>query len=134
MVCRYFKMLALKWLLNYLNPSSMEKVMVIFLRLCRLNWNYVRLCSTLFLGILQCESCSVSKIKVLVDIMSFSYMGFTSYLEVRSERYGFSYADHQMVTWVNTELCDIWKYFHKFLYNYGSVSYTHLTLPTKRIV
>jgi len=32
--------------------------------------------------------------KVLLDIMSFSYWGFTSYLEVSSERYGFSNADH----------------------------------------
>jgi len=30
--------------------------------------------------------------------MNVSYWGLTSYLEVRSERYGFSNADHQMVT------------------------------------
>jgi len=30
--------------------------------------------------------------------MSFSYWGFTSYLEDRSERYGFSNADRQTVT------------------------------------
>jgi len=51
--------------------------------------------------------------------MRFSYWGFTSYLEVGSERYGFSNVDHQTVTWVNTELCGIWKYFQKFPYNYG---------------
>ena len=51
--------------------------------------------------------------------MSLSYWGFTSYLEVGSERYGFSNADHQTVPRVNTELCDISKYFQKFLYHYG---------------
>jgi len=30
--------------------------------------------------------------------MSFAYWGFTSYFEVGSESYGFSNADHQMVT------------------------------------
>jgi len=111
--------LALKWLLYRLNPSSVQKVIVILLRLRKLNWNCVRLCSILILGTLLCESCFVSWMNVLVDIMIFSYWGLTSYLEVRSERYGFSNADHQTVTWVNTELCDIWKYFQKFLYNYG---------------
>jgi len=33
--------------------------------------------------------------KVLVDIIIFSYWGFISQLEVGSERYGFSNADHQ---------------------------------------
>ena len=57
--------------------------------------------------------------KFLVDIVSFSYWGFTSDLDVGSERCGFSKTDHQTVTGVNIELCDIWKYFQKFLYNYG---------------
>jgi len=35
--------------------------------------------------------------KFLVDIMSFSYYGFISQLEVGSEIYGFSKVDHQMV-------------------------------------
>jgi len=48
---------------------------------------------------------------VLVDIVRFSYWGFTSHLEARSERYGFSNADHQTVTLANIELCDISKYF-----------------------
>jgi len=93
--------------------------MIILLWLRRLNWNRAHLCSILILGTLLCESCFVSYMKVLVDIMRFSYWGLTSYLEVRSERYGFSNAYHQTVTWVNTELCDIWKYFQKFLYNDG---------------
>jgi len=36
--------------------------------------------------------------KVLVDINRFSYWGFTSYLEVGSERYRFSNSNHQAVT------------------------------------
>jgi len=36
--------------------------------------------------------------KVLLDIMIFSYWDFTSYVEASSERYGFSNADHQTVT------------------------------------
>ena len=36
--------------------------------------------------------------------MKFSYWGFISHLEVGSERYGFSNADHLSVTWVNAEI------------------------------
>ena len=96
-------MLALKCILNHLNLSSVEKVMAICLRLRRMNRNYARLCSTLLLGTLLCESCFVSYMKVLVGILCFSYWGFTSYLEVGSERYGFSNGGYQMVTWVNIE-------------------------------
>ena len=92
----------------------MEKVMVILLRLRRLNWNFARLYSTLIFGSSLCESCIVSQIKVLVDIMSFSYWSFPSCLEIRSERYGFSNADHQTVTWVNTEIVRFGNIFRSF--------------------
>jgi len=36
---RYFNVLAFKWFLNRLNPRSMEKVMVILPKLCRMNQN-----------------------------------------------------------------------------------------------
>ena len=39
-----------------------------------------------------------------MDIVSFTYWGFTSYLEGGSERYEFSNADHQTITWMNTEI------------------------------
>ena len=54
------KELSFKCILYRLNPSSVEKVMVVFLRLRRLNSNCARLCSTLILGTLLCESCFVS--------------------------------------------------------------------------
>ena len=73
--------------------------MVVFLRLRRLNRNCARLCSTLILGTLLCESCFVSWMKVLVDIMSFTYWSFISQLELGSERYRFSKVDHQMVVY-----------------------------------
>jgi len=103
-LCGYINELAFTCLLNHLNSNSMENIMVVLLRLCRLIWNYAHLCSTLNLGTLLCESCFVSSIKSLVSIMSFPYWDFTSYLEVESERYGFSNADHQAVTWVNTKI------------------------------
>ena len=78
--------------------------MVIFLRLRKLIRNCACLCSTLILGTLLYESWFVSWMKVLVDIMSFSYWGFISHLEFGSERYGFSNANHQSVTWVNAEI------------------------------
>jgi len=62
-----------------------------------------------------------SWIKVFVDIMSFSYWGFKSYLEVRSERYGFSNADHQTVTWVNTEIVTFGNIFRSFYIIMGIV-------------
>ena len=46
--------------------------------------------------------------------MSFSYWGFTSYLEVRSERYEFSNADHQAVTFENP--------FRSFYGNYKKIT------------
>ena len=83
--------------MNRLNPSSVENVIVVFLRLHKFDWNCARLCSTLILGTSLWESYLVSWIKFLVDIMSFSYWSFISQLEVRSEIYGFSKIDHQMV-------------------------------------
>jgi len=114
LVCGYINELAFTCLLNHLNPSSVENVMVILLRLRRLNWNCARMCPTLILGTLLCESWFVSQIKVLRDIMSFSYWGFTSYLEVGRERYGFSNADHQLMTWVNTEIMTSGNIFRSF--------------------
>ena len=113
-LCRCFKVLALKWLFNNLVLSSVENVMVILPRLCRLNWNYARLCSTLILETLVYESCFVSQINILVDIMSFSYWGFISQLEVGSERYGFTNANHQTITWVNIEIVAFKNIFRSF--------------------
>jgi len=73
LVCGYINALSFTCNLNHLNASSMEKVVIILLQLRRLNWNYARLCSTLILQTLLCESCFVSYIKVLVDIIIFSY-------------------------------------------------------------
>ena len=57
LVCWYINELSFKCLLNRLNPRSVEKVMVILLRLHRLDWNCAHLYSTLILGTLLCESC-----------------------------------------------------------------------------
>jgi len=86
LVRRYINELSIKFFLKHLNWNSVEKVMLILLRVCRLNWNYARLYSTLILGTLLHESCFVSKINIFADIKSFSYWGFTSYVEVGSER------------------------------------------------
>jgi len=46
--------------------------------------------------------------------MSFSCWGFTSYLEIGSEWYGFSNANHQIVTWMNTEIVTFGNIFRSF--------------------
>ena len=119
--CRQINKLYLKCLLNHLNPSSVEKIMVILLRLHRLDWSCAGLCSSPILGTLLCESYFVSWINILVDIMSFSYWGSTSYLEVGSESYGFSNVNHQTVIWVNTEIVIFGNIFRSFYVIMGIV-------------
>ena len=46
--------------------------------------------------------------------MRFSYWGFTSYLEVESERYGFSNIDYQTVAWINIEIVTFGSIFRSF--------------------
>jgi len=53
-------------------------------------------------------------IKVLVDIMRFSYWGCISQLEVGSERYGFSKVDHQTVIWRKKEIVAFGKIIRSF--------------------
>jgi len=51
------------------------------------------------------ESYLVSWMKVLVNIMSFSYWGVIFQLEVESEIYGFSKVDQQMVLYEGRNQC-----------------------------
>ena len=78
--------------------------MVVFLGLRSLHQSCAWLCSSPILGALLCESCFVSAMKVLEDFVIFSYWGCISQLEVRSERYGFSKVDHQLIMWRKKEI------------------------------
>ena len=62
--------------------------------------------------------------------MKFSYWGFISHLEVGSERYGFSNADHQTVTWVNAEIVTFENIFRSF---YIIMDITRKSVPLDQI-
>ena len=80
-------MLDLKFHLNRLDLTSVEKVVVVLLKPRRFNRKLTHLLSSPSLGTLLWLSCFVLQIKYFWNFLIFPYWGFRSPFEVKGESY-----------------------------------------------